>query len=125
MDLSKDYNHLPPDDRETPVVYFYDGRVEERTPANGKFFTFEELKEIVHIEGIGSMVEILDLPSGNLIIVNEEGKLVDEQFLKVNNKATSLWKKEYPISKYPHNNDELIVGNALVCDPSFLESEEE
>ena len=48
-----------------------------------------------------------------LIIVNEEGKLIG---LEKNEEATKFWKEEYPIEKYPVNNDELIVGNALVVE---------
>ena len=59
------------------------------------------------------MVEIVPLPSGKLIIVNEEGKLIG---LEKNEEATKFWKEEYPIEKYPVNNDELIVGNALVVE---------
>lgn len=89
----------------------------EMTPKNGKFFTYEELKEAV--EG---MVEIVPLPSGKSVVVNEEGKL---NGLEVNEEATQMWKKEYPIERYPNNNDELIVGNALVATEEELNHPEE
>ena len=74
---------------------------------NKKSFSYEELR--IFVEG---MVEIVPLPSGKSIIVNEEGKCIG---LPKNEKATEYWKEEYPIEKYPDNNDELIVGNALVA----------
>ena len=63
------------------------------------------------------MVQIVPLPSGKSIVINEEGKLIG---LPVNKAATAEWKNEYPIEKYPMNNDELIVGNALIADDQEL-----
>lgn len=92
-----------------------DGTIQEVKPNNGKFFSYEELKEFV--EG---MVEMVPLPNGKVIIVNEEGKL---NGLLKNEKATEVWKQEYPIEKYPLNNDELIVGNALLAEEKELNGE--
>ena len=94
------------------TIYRVDGSVQDFKP-KGKYICYEEMREIV-----GGMVEILPLPSGKEIIVNEEGKL---NGLLKNEKATEIWKKEYPIEKYPDNNDELIVGNAIVCDAGLIE----
>jgi hypothetical protein len=99
------------------IVYETDGRVFDIKPNNNKSFTYEEMKGIV-----GGMVEIVPLPSGRSLICNEEGKL---DGLPENIEATKIWKEEYPIAKYPLNNDELIVGNVLITDPEFLEEEEE
>lgn len=99
------------------TYYKVDGTVKVVNPKDGKFFSYEELQEFVG-EGNDKMIEIVPLPSGKSMIVNEEGKLID---LPKNEKATEYWKKEYPISEYPGNNDELIVGNALVVDESELE----
>jgi hypothetical protein len=60
---------------------------------------------------VGGKIEIVELPSGSAIYLNEEGKL---EGLSKNEKATEIWKSEYPIEKYPVNNDELIVGNVLI-----------
>lgn len=106
------------------MAIFYkagDWDIENVTPKNGKFFTYEELQGFIR-EGDDAMVEIVPLPSGRSMVVNEEGKLIG---LKMNNRATDVWKAEYPIEKYPHNNDQLIVGNALVVDESELEQDEE
>ncbi len=90
------------------IYYKTNGEVKEVKPKNNKTFQYEELKAMVD-----GLVEIVPLPSGKSIIVNEEGKIIG---LEVNKKATEYWKKEYPIEEYPNNNDELIVGNALVVD---------
>jgi hypothetical protein len=91
--------------------------IENVSPKNGKFFTYEELQNFVK-DGENGMVEIVPMPSGRSMVVNEEGKLIG---LKMNNRATDVWKAEYPIEKYPNNNDELIVGNALVVEDNELE----
>lgn len=95
-------------------IYKTDGSKEDVFPKDGKYFSYEELKEIV-----GGMVEILPLPKSNmLIVINENGKC---DGLEKNEVATEIWKREYPIEEYPENNDELIVGNVLVTDPEFIE----
>ena len=94
------------------VIYHQDGRMVETPPDNGEYFTFQELQFLV--EG---MVEIVPLPSGKIMICNEEGKI---NGLPKNEKATEIWKKEYQIEKYRGNNDELVVGNAIFCDSSMV-----
>lgn len=59
---------------------------------------------------VGGYVEYVDLPNGDRLIVNEEGKLSG---LPVNENATAIFKKLFPIAQYPLNNDEVIVGDAL------------
>ena len=86
-----------------------DGTETEVKPADGVKFTLEEMQKYV-----GGCIEIIDLPSGEVLIVNEEGKCVDEPV--VNIKATAIWKTEYPISQYPVNNDELVVGDVLLIE---------
>ena len=102
------------------IYYTTDGKFREVTPINKKFFTYEELQNFTK-QGDNDMIEIVPLPDGKSIVVNEEGKLVG---LEVNRLATEFWKFVYPISQYPENNDELIVGNALVVSESELETEE-
>lgn len=94
-----------------------DGAVLEVKP-KGKYFSYEELQGFIRDDN-SSMVEIVPLPSGKLLVCNEEGKLTDEPV--INEVATEIWKKEYPISKYPLNNDQLMVGNVLITDPELLE----
>lgn len=102
------------------IYYTLDGKFREVTPINGKSFTYKELQQFVK-DGENDMIEIVPLPSGKSIVVNEEGKLIG---LEKNQLATDFWRIEYPLSKYPHNNDELIVGNALVVDEKELSEQE-
>lgn len=94
------------------TLYTTDGHAKEITPANGTDFTLDEMYGYV-----GDPVEFLALPSGQVMLINEEGKLND---LPKNEQATEIWKREYPIEQYPDNNDELIVGNAIVCDAEMV-----
>ena len=83
-----------------------DGTIKEVVPENGKAFSLKELQKF-----IGRNIQMIFLPSGRELVFNEEGKLDD---LPENKEATKLWKEEYPIEKYPYNNNGLIVGNVLV-----------
>jgi hypothetical protein len=94
-----------------------DGTIKEVTPNDKKCFSYEELKTF-----IGGIIQIVPMPSGKELVCHDEGKLIG---LAENVEATKIWKKEYPIEKYPNNNDELIVGNVLITDPEFLEEDEE
>lgn len=83
-----------------------DGKVEEVKPKDGKQFTLKELQGFV-----GGTIDVLMFPSENVMYVNDNGKL---EGLEKNEKATEIFKKEFPIETYPNNNDELIVGDVLV-----------
>ncbi len=63
-------------------VYAVDGTQREVTPAHGVSFTLEELHALV-----GGYIEVVRLPSGDLMVINEEGKLHD---LLYNERATAL-----------------------------------
>lgn len=98
------------------TVYPVEGPPVQILPNNGKDFTLEELQGIV--EG---RIEIIRLPeTKEIIVVNEEGLL---KKMPHNDLASSVWRKAYPIEKYPHNNLAYtigIVGNALVCPASMV-----
>ena len=94
------------------IFYETNGSITILLPQIGHQFSYAELKGMVK-----GMVQIVPLPDGKSIIVNEEGKLIG---LPVNEAATAEWKRQYPIEKYPLNNDELIVGNALIVDDKEL-----
>ena len=96
----------------TATYYKIDGYVTTVVPKNGKHFTYDELRLFV-----GERVEIVPMPSGDLMVVHEEGKLIG---LPENRNATEVWKSEYPIEKYAGNNDELVVGDALVSPAKFI-----
>lgn len=98
------------------IHYTTDGHFKEVLPENGEFFTHKELQSFV-ADGEATYIEIVPLPSGKSMVVNEEGKLIG---LPKNQLATDFWRVEYPLSQYPLNNDELIVGNALVVSEEEL-----
>lgn len=76
-------------------------------PANGKSFTLEELRGFV-----GGTIDMQLLRKENKwLVVNDNGKL---DGLPINEIASEIWRKEYPIEKFPYNNDGLIVGNVLL-----------
>ena len=71
------------------------GEIIETEPSNGTDFSLTELQAVV-----GGFIEVVHLPDGRLMVVNEEGKL---NGLPVNPKASEL---------YP----DIIVGDVLVCE---------
>ncbi len=95
-----------------PKYYKIDGYIADVMPKNRKHFTYDELRLFV-----GSIVQIVPMPSGKLMVIHEDGKLIG---LPMNHKATEVWKEEYPIEKYPQNNDELIVGDALITEEKYI-----
>lgn len=95
------------------LVLEADGRKLEIEPNNGTDFTLAEMQHIC-----GGTIDIQRLPKSNKIMVlNDNGKL---DGLPKNEAATELWKMNYPIAEYPENNDELVVGNVIVCDREMV-----
>lgn len=86
---------------ETALIIRTDGTISEAYPANGTDFTLEEMQSAV-----GGMVETVALDEDNLMLVNEEGKLLA---LPYNQQADMLF-------RYCHNiTDDQIVGDVLIC----------
>lgn len=71
------------------------GEIIDTEPSNGTDFSLTELQAVV-----GGFIEVVHLPDGRLMVVNDEGKL---NGLPVNPKASEL---------YP----DIIVGDVLVCE---------
>ena len=69
-------------------------------------FKYQELKDY-----IGGIIQVVPLGKGRELICHDEGKLIG---LTLNAAATEIWEKAYPISEYPDNNDEFIVGDILI-----------
>lgn len=90
-----------------------DGTVTEFIPKR-KYISYEEMKKAV-----SGLVEFIDLPSGKYLVCHEEARLVINPVL--NEKATEIFKKEFPIEKYPYNNDGLVFGDVIICDADLLE----
>lgn len=79
-----------------------DGTTQTVEPKNGTDFKLEELQEIV-----GGYIEIVDLNNGQILVINEEGKLNN---LEVNSPATSIAHQAGAIYAW-----DCIVGNVLLC----------
>ena len=60
---------------------------------------------------VGGYVEGIEFPTGDYLIVNEEGKL---NRLPFNEQATKLWRETFTPDKYIFGYDDFVVGNALL-----------
>lgn len=83
-----------------------DGTEKKVSAINGKKFSLDEMQKYV-----GGLIDLIRFPDGRTMIVNDEGKLDD---LPVNGKASAIFRRQFPIEKYPHNNDGIIVGDVLI-----------
>lgn len=104
------------------ILITTDAKITIVEPKDGKQFNLEEMQSFV-----GGTVDIMTLQDFSVIYVNDNGKL---EGLPKNAIATEMWKASFPIEKYPHNNDQLIVGNVLLLskeqeDDQNAEEEEE
>ena len=59
---------------------------------------------------VGGYVECIGWPNGDLLIVNEEGKLNN---LPLNPEATTLWRATFTKDKYAFGYDDFVVGPAI------------
>ena len=59
---------------------------------------------------VGGMVECITWPNGDLLIVNEEGKLMQ---LPLNPEATLLWRMTFTKDKYVTGYNDFVVGPAI------------
>ena len=59
---------------------------------------------------VGGMVECIAWPNGDLLIVNEEGKLIG---LPLNPEATLLWKMTFDNDNYVTGRKDIVVGPAI------------
>lgn len=81
-------------------ILFTNGAEVIVSPKNGTDFSLAEMQAVV-----GGYIEVVFLDNGEIMVVNEEGKL---NGLPYNVAATDYMKAN---SRY----DDFIVGNALVC----------
>ena len=82
-----------------------DGTRTVTTPANGEYFTLEEMQAAV-----GGMVEIIELDDKQSMILNEEGKLLD---LPYNEEADKIFHQHFTTLDY-------IVGDVLLCENELI-----
>ena len=88
----------------TAQVLMTDGIVLKAEPKNGTDFSLEELQQIV-----GGYIEVLYLSKSQIMVVNDEGKLLG---LGLNHNAT--------LAAQMAGIDDIIVGDVLVCDTEMV-----
>ena len=68
--------------------------------------TLEQAQEFV-----GGMVQGIEFPNGDYMLMNEEGKLLG---LPVNEEATKLWRSTFTKDKYLFGYDDWVSGPAIL-----------
>ena len=60
---------------------------------------------------VGGYVEGITFPNGDLLLINEEGKLIN---LPLNPEATAIWRATFTKDKYVFGHDDFVVGPAIL-----------
>ena len=68
---------------------------------------------------VGGMVECITFPNGDLLLLNEEGKLMQ---LPLNPEATTLWRATFTKDKYAFGYDDFVVGPAILIKKAALKT---
>ena len=68
---------------------------------------------------VGGLVECVTFPNGDLLIVNEEGKLMG---LPLNPEATALWRMKFTKQNYVTGYDDFVVGPAIYIKKGALKN---
>ena len=66
---------------------------------------------------VGGMVQGIEFPNGDYLIMNEEGKLMG---LPLNPEATTLWRATFTKDKYLFGYDDFVVGPAILIKKDAL-----
>ena len=66
---------------------------------------------------VGGMVEVVSMPNGDLLLFNEEGKLMK---LPLNPEATTLWRTTFTKDKYIFGSDDFVVGPTILIKKDAL-----
>ena len=66
---------------------------------------------------VGGMVECVQFPNGDLLLVNEEGKLMQ---LPLNPEATALWRATFDNDNYITGRKDFVVGPAILIKKQAL-----
>ena len=66
---------------------------------------------------VGVMVQGIEFPNGDYMIMNEEGKLLG---LPVNEEATKLWRETFTEDKYLFGHDDWVSGPAILIKKKAL-----
>ena len=75
---------------------------------------YAEVKEFV-----GGMVEAVHFPNGDLLLLNEEGKLMG---LPLNEEASKLWSETFDNDNYITGRNDFVVGPAILIRAKALDS---
>jgi hypothetical protein len=68
-------------------------------------------------EFVGGMVQGIEFPNGDYLIVNEEGKMMG---LPLNPEATALWRATFTEDKYLWGHDDWVSGPAILIKKKAL-----
>ena len=68
---------------------------------------------------VGGMVQGIEFPNGDYMIMNEEGKLMQ---LPLNPEATALWRATFTKDKYLFGYDDFVVGPAILIKKAALKN---
>jgi len=68
-------------------------------------------------EFVGGMVQGIEFPNGDYMIMNEEGKLMG---LPLNPEATALWRMTFTKDKYLFGYDDWVCGPAILIKKKAL-----
>ena len=66
---------------------------------------------------VGGMVECITFPNGDLLLINEDRKLIN---LPLNPEATALWRATFTKDKYLFGYDDFVVGPAILIKKDAL-----
>ena len=87
---------------------------EQVNTKQSEFLLIDDEKNTPDLKGaqelVGGMVECVTFPNGDLLIINEEGKLMN---LPLNPEATLLWRMTFTKDKYVTGYDDFVVGPAI------------
>ena len=66
---------------------------------------------------VGGYVECIQFPNGDLLLLNEEGKLMQ---MPLNPEATTLWRTHFTKETHAFGYDDFVVGPAMVIKKDAL-----
>lgn len=87
------------------TIIYSNGKADTITPKQGQTFTLQELQE--YVDGY---IQLIPLGQGEIMILNEEGKLLG---LPDNESATTFWRQLLP-------NAPELVGNVIIAKMSEM-----
>ena len=68
---------------------------------------------------VGGMVECVQFPNGDVLLLNEEGKLIG---LPLNPEATALWRATFDNDNYVTGRKDFVVGPAIYIKKNALKN---